>query len=79
MAHPVSLTKHYENNESLTLPKQNIPSPEKPSLQLHRNDPGVFVHVALSWQSSICKIHSRMSKKERMVELTDYKFRQQNQ
>ena len=38
-----------------------MPSPEKPFLHVHVNDPFVFVHVALSWQLCVLLAHSFIS------------------
>ena len=53
-----------------TLPAQNVPFPVKPLLQIHSNDPGVFRHVAFTWQLSILSAHSFISNKEKKDALT---------
>ena len=37
-----------------------LPSPVWPALQAHKNDPGVFVHVASAWQK-LSNTHSLIS------------------
>lgn len=48
----------------LYIPLQVTPSPKKPDIHWHVNDPGVLVHVAnVSWQLSVPSVHSFMSMK----------------
>ena len=44
------------------IPSHCLPSPAKPALQVHLNDPRLFVHVALSEQSCVMSSHSLTSK-----------------
>ncbi len=47
------------------LPEQEVPFPVNPVLQLHANDPGVFVQAALVSQLWVFREHSSLSKRKK--------------
>ncbi len=56
------------------LPEQEVPFPVYPVLQVHVNDPAVFVQAALLSQLWVFREHSSLSKEKKNKISTEYLY-----
>ena len=59
--------KNFTNKVMKKLPVHDFPSPVYPALQIHSNDPNVFLQNAFASQLCDPIVHSSMSEKEESI------------